>query len=174
MEKEFKVKMNTATAIFLIAYAIYVVITIFTQNVSTIITIIVFGVICYAFFLGCRPYKYTVDKKVLTIHYRLWKNSKVELMECDTICDPVPRWADLVTRPHAIEIYTNTKKRYCLFPVKRVEFVDSIVKANKRIHCTVKAYTDVHRQLERKQRKERRKAEKREAREKSQKESETD
>ena len=58
--KEFKVRMNTATLIFLIAYALYTLFTIFTQDTSTIITIIVFGVICYAFFLGCRPYKYSI------------------------------------------------------------------------------------------------------------------
>ena len=109
--KEFKVRMNTATLIFLIAYALYTLFTIFTQDTSTIITIIVFGVICYAFFLGCRPYKYSIEKRTLTIHYRLWKNSHVDLMECETICDPVPRMADLVTRPHAIEIYTNTKNK---------------------------------------------------------------
>ena len=172
--KEFKVRMNTATLIFLIAYALYTLFTIFTQDTSTIITIIVFGVICYAFFLGCRPYKYSIEKRTLTIHYRLWKNSHVDLMECETICDPVPRMADLVTRPHAIEIYTNTKKRYCCFPVGRVEFVDAVDKAKKRIHCTVKEYTDVHRKLEKKARKEKRKAEKREAKEKMQKESEND
>lgn len=164
--KEFKVKMNTATAIFLIAYALYTIITIFTQNLATIITIFVFGAIIYAFFLGCRPYMYSVEKKTLTIMYRLWKNKEVDLMECETICDPVSRWADLVTRPHAIEIYTNTRKRYCCFPVQRVEFVDAIVKSNKRIHCTVREYTDVHRQLEKRQRKEKRKAERRAAMEK--------
>lgn len=87
-------------------------------------------------------------------------------MECETICDPVSRWADIATRPHAIEIYTNTKKRYCCFPKQRVEFVAAVMKENKRIHCTVKAYTDVHRQLEKQQRKEKRKAEKKAAREK--------
>lgn len=52
------------------------------------------------------------------------------------------------------------KKRYCCFPKQRVEFVAAVMKENKRIHCTVKAYTDVHRQLEKQQRKEKRKAEK--------------
>lgn len=163
--KEFKVRMNTATIIYLTALAVYTIITIFTEEMSTIVTILVFAVICYAFFLGCRPHKYSINKKELTIHYYLWKNSHVDLMQCETICDPVPRWADLVTRPHAIELYTDTKKRYCLFPKKRVEFVHEIVKANKRIHCTVKEYTDVYRILEKKDRKERRKAEKKAARE---------
>ena len=154
--KEFKVRMNTATIIFLTALAFYTVFTVFTQDKQT------------AFFLGCRPNKYTINNRELTIHYYLWKNSHVDLMNCDTICDPVPRMADLVTRPHAIELYTNTKKRYCFFPKKRVEFVHAVVKANKRIHCTVKEYTDVYRILEKKDRKERRKAEKKAAKEAAQ------
>lgn len=159
MEKEFKVKMNTATIIFLIAYIIYIFLLIFTKAFSSLPMILGFGVIIFAFFLGCRPYKYILDKKTITICYRLWKNSNVDLMNCETICDPVSRWADIATRPHAIEIYTNTRKRYCFFPKERIEFVDAIVKANKRIHCTVKEYTDVRRQLEKKERRERRKAE---------------
>ncbi len=166
--KEYKVRMNTATLIFLTALALYTLLTIFTQTNQIVITIVIFAVVCYAFFLGCRPYKYSINKKELTIHYRLWKNSHVDLMHCETICDPVPRMADLVTRPHAIEIYTDTKKRYCFFPKERVEFVHAVVKANKRIHCTVKEYTDVYRILEKKDRKERRKAEKKAAKEAAQ------
>ena len=166
--KEFKVRMNTATIIFLTALAFYTVFTVFTQDKQTALVIVVFAIVCFAFFLGCRPNKYTIHNRELTIHYYLWKNSHVDLMNCDTICDPVPRMADLVTRPHAIEFYTNTKKIYCFFPKKRVEFVHAVVKANKRIHCTVKEYTDVYRILEKKNRKERRKAEKKAAKEAAQ------
>lgn len=166
--KEFKVRMNTATVIFLIALSLYTLLTLFTQDTVTAITVFVFTVVCFIIFLGMRPHKYSIEKKELTIHYYLWKNSHVDLMNCDTICDPVPRMADLVTRPHAIELYTNTKKRYCFFPKKRVEFVHAVVKANKRIHCTVKEYTDVYRILEKKDRKERRKAEKKAAKEAAQ------
>ena len=55
------------------------------------------------------------------------------------------------------------RKDIAFFPKKRVEFVHAVVKANKRIHCTVKEYTDVYRILEKKDRKERRKAEKKAA-----------
>ena len=58
--------------------------------------------------------------------------------------------ADLVTRPHAIELYTDLKKRYSTFPKDRYEFVDAICESNKRIHCTVEDYTDQHRKIERK------------------------
>lgn len=169
MKKSFKFKMNTATALFLVAYAVYVLYLIFLKQWNDLPVILIFGVLVYAFFLGCRPYGYDVEKRTLTIKYYLWKNKEVDLMQCETICDPVSRWADVATRPHAIEIYTNTKKRYCCFPKERVEFVDAIVKENKRIHCTVKEYTDTHRKLEKKLRKERRKAEKKAAREKESK-----
>ena len=163
--KTFKYRMNTATIIFLAALVFYTLFTAFTQDLQTVLVIGIFTILCFVVFIGMRPYKYSIEKKELTIHYALWKNSHVDLMHCETICDPVPRWADLVTRPHAIEIYTDTKKRYCFFPKERVEFVHEVVKANKRIHCTVKEYTDVYRILEKKDRKERRKAEKKAAKE---------
>lgn len=163
--KTFKYRINTATIIFLAALFFYTLFTAFTQDLQTVLIIGIFTILCFVVFIGMRPYKYSIEKKELTIHYALWKNSHVDLMHCETICDPVPRWADLVTRPHAIEIYTDTKKRYCFFPKERVEFVHEVVKANKRIHCTVKEYTDVYRILEKKDRKERRKAEKKAAKE---------
>lgn len=163
--KTFKYRINTATIIFLASLVFYTLFTAFTQDLQTVLVIGIFTILCFVVFIGMRPYKYSIEKKELTIHYALWKNSHVDLMHCETICDPVPRWADLVTRPHAIEIYTDTKKRYCFFPKERVEFVHEVVKANKRIHCTVKEYTDVYRILEKKDRKERRKAEKKAAKE---------
>ena len=163
--KTFKYRINTATIIFLAALVFYTLFTAFTQDLQTVLVIGIFTILCFVVFIGMRPYKYSIEKKELTIHYALWKNSHVDLMHCETICDPVPRWADLVTRPHAIEIYTDTKKRYCFFPKERVEYVHEVVKANKRIHCTVKEYTDVYRILEKKDRKERRKAEKKAAKE---------
>lgn len=155
MEKEFKVRMNTATAIFLTAYTIYVLGLLVTRTFGTLLTVGIAGIVFYVFFLGFRPYKYTVDKKTLAIHYRLRKPRELDLMQAETICDPVSRWADIATRPHAIEIYTTARKRYCCFPKNRVDFVTAVVQANKRIHCTVKDYTDIHRQLEKKLRKER-------------------
>lgn len=158
--KKFKFRMNTATLIFLVAYAVYILYLIFLQkNFKDLPLVVGFGILVYAFFLGCRPYGYEIGKRTLIIKYFLWKNSEVDLMQCETICDPVSRWADIATRPHAIEIYTNTKKRYCCFPTQRIEFVDAIVQENKRIHCTVKEYTDVRRKLDKKRRKERKKAE---------------
>lgn len=162
MKKSFKFKMNTATALFLTTYTAYVIYMAIIKQWSVLPMLLVFGCLIYAFFLGCRPYGYDVEKKTVTIKYYLWKNKEVDLMQCETICDPVSRWADIMTRPHAIEIYTNTKKRYCFFPKKRVEFVDAIVKENKRIHCTVKEYTDVHRKSEKRRQRENRREERKE------------
>lgn len=159
--KTFKFRKNTATTIFLVAYAVYILLIAFVLKLKQDLPIVIgFYVLCLAFFLGCRPHAYEVGKRTLIIKYYLWKNTEVDLMQCETICDPVSRWADIATRPHAIEIYTNTKKRYCCFPKERVEFVDAIVQENKRLHCTVKEYTDMQRVLEKKRRKERKKAEK--------------
>lgn len=163
--KEFKYRINTATIIFLTALCFYTIFTFFTAKLNVIIMIVVFTTLCFVIFIGMRPYKYSIQKKSLTIHYAFWKNKHVDLMHCETICDPVSRWADIATRPHAIEIYTDTKKRYCFFPKERAEFVHEVVKTNKRMHCTVKEYTDVSRILEKKDRKERRKAEKKAAKE---------
>ena len=154
MKKFFKMRLNTATALFLILYAVYFVQLMITKQWDAVPMVGIFGLILLAFFLGCRPYGYDVEKRTVTIKYYLWKNKEVDLMQCEVICDPVSRWADIATRPHAIEIYTNTKKRYCFFPKKRVEFVDAIIKENKRIHCTVKEYTDVHRKSEKRRRRE--------------------
>lgn len=164
MRKEFDVKANFTVGVFLIAYFLYTVYLLVFQNWADFIPVLIAGVFIYAFFIGFRPYKYIVDRKTLYIKYRLWKTKEIDLMQCETICDPVERFSEVVRRAHAIEIYTTSRKRYPFFPKDRVGFVDAVVRGNKRIHCTVKDYTDVHRQLERQQRKEKRKAEKRAAR----------
>lgn len=165
MEKEFKVKKNSTVVIFCIVYFVYAAALFVLQNYSDAIVIGCFGIVLLAYFLGFRPYKYTVDRRTAIIYYRLRKNKEIDLMQCETICDPVPRLWELVMRPHAIELYTYVKKRYRFFPKYRVEFIEAILQGNKRIHCTVQDYTDVHRQLGKKLRKERLKAEKAAARE---------
>lgn len=169
MKTEFNVKVNFTVFLFLSVYLAYTIFLLITQNMSAFLSVFAVGVVLYVYFLGFRPYKYIVDKKTLYFKYRLRKAKEVPLVECETICDPVERFSEFMNRPHAIEIYTNAKKRYCCFPKDRVGFVEAIVRSNKRIHCTVKDYTDVHRQLERKLRKEKRKAEKKAAKEKESK-----
>lgn len=161
MEKKvFKYRINTATIIFLVALVFYNIGLFFTKrDMNESLIIFVFTILMFVVFIGFRPHKYVVEKKTVSIYYPLWKHKEVNLMDCETICDPVSRWADIATRPHAIELYTDTKKRYCFFPKERVDFVHAIVSSNKRIHCTVKEYTDARRIIEKRERKERKKAE---------------
>ena len=88
--KTFKYRINTATIIFLAALVFYTLFTAFTQDLQTVLIIGIFTILCFVVFIGMRPYKYSIEKKELTIHYALWKNSHVDLMHCETICDPVP------------------------------------------------------------------------------------
>ena len=168
MEKKFNIELNFAVFVFLAAYILYTAY-LFIMKSNDAVIVLCGGVIFLLFFYGFRPCQYVVDKKSVTIKYRLWKNKEIDLMECETICDPVERFSEIVRRPHAIEIYTSKRKRYPFFPKERVEFVESVMRANKRIHCTVKDYTDVHRKLEKKLRKEKRKAERQAAQDKESK-----
>lgn len=169
MEKEFTIKINFAVFVFLIAYTGYAIFLLLLNNIKDFIPICTVGLVLYMVFLGLRPYRYVVDRKTITIKYRLRKNKEIDLMECETICDPVPRFSEMYNRPHAIEIYTTKRKRYCFFPKDRVGFVEAVVRGNKRMHCTVQDYTDFHRQLGKKLRKEKRKAERKAAQEKESK-----
>lgn len=172
MNKEFPVSKNIIVGMFLLVYFGSGVYQLLVKGLNEFLVIMGVGVFLLLYFFGIRPYKYTVDKRTLYYHYRLRKNKEVDLMQCEVICDPVPRIWELMLRANAIEIYTNVKKRYRFYPKERVEFVEAVLRGNKRIHCTVQDYTDVHRKLAKKQRKERIKAEraaqraKREAKEK--------
>ena len=159
--KEFKVKPNLAVGIWLGALTLVwvydiVMFVLKSLDQQSFIIVSIFLAVLYFYFLGCRPYKYIVDGKTLIFKRRLLPQKEVDLMSCEVICDPVSRMADLVTRPHAIELYTDLKKRYSTFPKDRYEFVDAICESNKRIHCTVPDYTDQHRKIEKKERRENR------------------
>ena len=161
MRQEFKVKPNLAVGIFLTALT-GVLIYYFMEYFAGIVTLsyvlvdVVFMIGVYIYFLGCRPYVYIVENKKITSKNRLFGDKTVDLMRCEVITDAVSRLADLVTRPHAIEIYDEAKKRHKYFPADPVGFTGAVVASNKRIHCTVAAYTDIHRSIEKRQRRERR------------------
>ena len=173
MEKEFKVKLNATSVLcltFLIGYTGFYI---YAQTLATSFGEAIYGASLmiaivlgwFVYFIGLTPYKYVVDKKTLYKCYRLRKNKELDLMDCETICDPVPRASEMFKRAHAIEIYTTKKKRNAYYPKERVEFVDAVAKANKRIHVTVQDYTDMHRKLEKRLRKEKLKEERRAKRE---------
>lgn len=65
MEKEFKARANMASVIFLVAYTAYIGLLLFKNSFESLIPVIVLGILLYIFFLGCRPYKYTVEKRLL-------------------------------------------------------------------------------------------------------------
>ncbi|MBO6046308.1 MAG: hypothetical protein J6P61_01010 [Erysipelotrichaceae bacterium] len=161
MRQEFKVKPNLAVGIFLTALT-GVMIFYIAEYFAGIVTLgyvlvdVVFMIFMYLYFLGCRPYVYIVENKKIISKNRLFGDKTVDLMRCEVITDAVSRLADLVTRPHAIEIYDEAKKRHKYFPADPVGFTGAVVASNKRIHCTVAAYTDVHRSIEKRQRRERR------------------
>ena len=73
MEKEFTVKLNFTVCLFLVTYTLYTVYLLF-MKINGAISVLIGGIIFYVFFFGFRPYKYVIDKKTLTIKYRLWKS----------------------------------------------------------------------------------------------------
>ena len=165
MKKDFKVKLNMTTLMCLTFFAVYTVyywiaVSLYAASLLIVVTI---GWGLYVF--GLTPYKYSVENKTLYKCYRFRKNKELDLMDCETICDAVPRASEMFQRAHAIEIYTSKKKRHCFYPKDRVDFVEAVSKANKRIHVTVQDYTDVHRKLEKRLRKEKIKQERRSKRE---------
>ena len=81
-------------------------------------------------------------------------------MDCETITDPIAKMTKLITNAHSYEIYLIGGKRITVAPKDQMGFVDTIVHANKRIHCQVEEYNQTHRKWEKKRRKEEKKAQK--------------
>ena len=91
-EKEFKVQLNLPAAYFSVFYAIYVVYMIVSGNFSDLPAVIVLGVIAIGYLFGYRPYKYIVKRRTLEIHRRIGKTKEINLMNCETITDPISIW----------------------------------------------------------------------------------
>lgn len=159
MNKEFRVRPNLSVGLFLIVYCVYTVFYIITngsKDLAGSIALVIAALPILAYYLGCRPYKYVIDKKTIYTYRRLLKTKELDLMQCANITDPVIKITKWTSTPHAIEIYSDKNKRYSFFPNDRVGFTGAVMRENKRLHCTVKEYTDIHRKLAKKQRKERR------------------
>ena len=160
MEKEFKVRPNYAVGVFNAAVVIMLIFNLSSfingqLTLASFMFYVVFTAVLTFYFVGCRPVKYTVKDKEVIMHRRLIPDKKVDLIHAEVIADPVSKMSDIVTRPHAIELYMDDKACIKFFPM------DAILGENKRIHCTVKAYTDMHRKIEKRERKQRRKEERR-------------
>lgn len=159
-EKEFKLSPNYTVIIFMIVYWGYALYLLIFGQYDSFYAVGAAGILFTIYFVGLRPYRYVVGKRTVYYRYLLRKRKEVDLMHCETICDPVERFSEFLRRAHAIELYTVEKKRYPFFPKDRVAFVDAIVKENKRIHCTVQDYTDAYREIKKQERRERKKAQK--------------
>lgn len=159
-EKEFKVQLNMPAAYFSVFYCIYVAYMLLTRQYSDLPVVVVVGILAIGYLFGLRPYKYVVTRKALEIHKRLGKTKTINLMDCETITDPIAKMTKLITNAHSYEIYMIGGKRQTVAPKNQMEFVDAIVHANKRIHCQVEEYNQTHRKWEKKRRREERKANK--------------
>lgn len=154
MEKTFKRKLNPALLYFEVFYAANIVILIMEGLYNSAIVCVGFGVFVFGYFVGLRPYKYTINRKTLIINKRIGKDKEINLMTCETISNPVPKMTRIITNPHALEIYTEGKKRIVICPKDKMEFISLVVSANKRINVQVKEYAATHRSYEKKRRKE--------------------
>ena len=103
-EKEFKVQLNLPAAYFSVFYAIYVVYMIVSGNFSDLPAVIVLGVIAIGYLFGYRPYKYVVKRRTLEIHRRIGKTKEINLMNCETITDPIAKMTKIITNAHSYEI----------------------------------------------------------------------
>lgn len=159
-EKEFKIQLNVPSLYFTVFYFIYVAYMIFTKQFSDLPVVLIMGVLVFAYLYGIRPYKYVIKRRTLEIHKRLGKKKEINLMDCETITDPIAKMTKLITNAHSYEIYMIGGKRIAVAPKDQMEFVDAVVHANKRIHCQVEEYNQTHRKWEKKRRKEEKKAKK--------------
>ena len=86
------------------------------------------------------------------------KTKEINLMNCETITDPIAKMTKIITNAHSYEIYMDDGTRQTVAPKDQMGFVDAVVHSNKRIHCQVEEYNQTHRKWEKKRRKEEKKA----------------
>ena len=156
-EKEFKVQLNLPAAYFSVFYVIYVVYMIVSGNFSDLPAIIVLGVVAIGYLFGYRPYKYVVKRRTLEIHRRIGKTKEINLMNCETITDPIAKMTKIITNAHSYEIYMDDGTRQTVAPKDQMGFVDAVVHSNKRIHCQVEEYNQLIVNGKRKEEKKKRK-----------------
>lgn len=152
--KEFKKQLNIPTAYFSIFYIGYAIVCLVRQNYTSFLAIFGVGIFVFGYLYGIRPYKYTIEKRTLIINRRILKNKEYNVMEIDTISNPIPKMTKIITNPRSYEIYLMNGKRLTVAPKNQMEFVEAIIKANKRIHCQVKEYNETHRKVEKRRRRE--------------------
>ena len=90
--------------------------------------------------------------------WNVGKTKEINLMNCETITDPIAKMTKIITNAHSYEIYMDDGTRQTVAPKDQMGFVDAVVHSNKRIHCQVEEYNQTHRKWEKKRRKEEKKA----------------
>lgn len=148
--KEFKVRLNPAVLYFEIFYIAYSIFLLVAGQTKAALICIGVGILIIGYFMLWRPYKYTISRRTLIINRRLGKDKEVNIMTCETICDPEPRMTKIITNPRALELYNENRKRIVLNPKDRIEFIEAIVAANKRINVKCSDYAATHRSYEKK------------------------
>ncbi|MDD8048429.1 MAG: hypothetical protein PHH04_02380 [Thomasclavelia sp.] len=158
--KEFKKQLSVPGATFTVGYIIYFIWRIMLNKWDEVIAIGIMGVLFIGYLYLIRPYKYKISQKTFTICRRLLKDKEYNLMDVETICDPLPKMTKIITNAHSYEMYITGGKRLVVAPKDQMGFVDAVIHANKRVHCQVKAYNEKYRKVEKKRRRENRREEK--------------
>lgn len=153
-DKEFKRQINTALIYFSVFYVIYSLLMLYYLNFQAFLVIACVGIIVFGYIYFVRPYKYVVKRRTLEICRRFGKNKRINVMNCETICDPVPKMTKIIIDPRALEIYIEGGKRVVVHPKDAIGFCEALIKANKRIHCQVRSYDKTHRKMEKKRKRE--------------------
>ena len=109
---KFKIKLNPQYYTLKSLYGICSYLFIIGSN-GTAIVCAICGLLIIAYFSLWRPYKYTINRRTLIINRRVGKDKEINIMTCETICDPVPKMTKLITSPRALEIYAENKKKIC-------------------------------------------------------------
>ncbi len=98
-----------------------------------------------------------VKRRTLEIHRRIGKTKEINLMNCETITDPIAKMTKIITNAHSYEIYMDDGTRQTVAPKDQMGFVDAVVHSNKRIHCQVEDITKLIVNGKRKEEKKKRK-----------------
>lgn len=153
-DKEFRRRISNALIYFTVFYVIYGLLMLYYQNFQAFLVIACGGLIIFGYIYLIYPYKYVVKRRTLEICRRFGKNKEINIMNCETICDPLPKMTKVITDPRALEIYLEGSKRIVVQPKDVIGFCEAIIRANKRIHCQVQAYNKTHRKTEKKRKRE--------------------
>lgn len=137
---KFKKSLNSAELYFEVFYVVYFGILMYKMQFKDAFSVLCVGVVIFGYLLLIRPFEYSITRKTLVIHKRLGKDKEINLMDCQTITDPITKMTKIITNPHSLEIYTENKERVVVTPKQKIEFIDSVVNANKRIHVQVKDF----------------------------------